>query len=228
MTQETRFSIDRSWGGVIRWGGFFLSAAGCVLIVFVLAVLVTRQTLPVPAEDILRDPTRPTLLFLLAAFGELLLMPGVLGLYSCLKDVRRTPAFIATALWLVAVPMFLVSRGLILSVARLSGRYLEATSESLRAAYVASAELALEAQNVYAIGALILLCVASIIMGVVLLNGVLGRRIGYVAILAGFLTVFSPFGVILGIPVIIPFIGLILTAVWQIVVGARLFRMGEG
>ena len=64
-------------------------------------------------------------------------------------------------------------------------------------------------------------------IGLVMLEGVFGKRIGYVVILAGILTLFSPFGVILGIPIIIPFIGLILTAVWQLVVGAKLYKLGK-
>jgi hypothetical protein len=134
---------------------------------------------------------------------------------------------IATAVLVLAVPMFLASRGLIISLSQISGSYLETPSETMKAAYLASAELALETQNMYATMALILLCVASIMIGLVMLKGVFGKLIGYVAIVAGILTFFSPFGVMLGIPVIIPFIGLVLMAVWQIVVGAKLYKLGK-
>jgi len=60
-----------------------------------------------------------------------------------------------------------------------------------------------------------------------MLKGVFGKRIGSLVIVAGILTLFSPFGVILGIPIIIPFIGLILTAVWQLIVGAKLYKLGK-
>jgi len=169
----------------------------------------------------------PTALFLLAAVGELLLLPGVLALYFSLKDVKKTPMFVATGLLAVAVPMFLASRGLIISLSQISGRYMDTTNETMKAAYLASAELAIETANIYAIMALSLLCVASIIIGIVLLKGVFGKRIGYLVIVAGILTLFSPFGVILGVPIIIPFIGLVLTAVWQIVVGAKLYKLGK-
>jgi hypothetical protein len=227
MTEERGSAIDPSWKGVIRWGGLSLLAAGGLLVVFVLSVLILQQTLPLPPKEVLENPVPPTILFLIAALGELLLMPGVLGLHFCLRHVRKTPMFIATGLWLAAIPLFLVSRGLIISLSRISGRYVDSTNETRRAAYLASAELAIETQNIYAMMALILLCVASIIIGLVMLKGVFGRGIGYVVIVAGILTLFSPFGVILKVPLIIPFIGLVLTAVWQIIVGAKLYRLGR-
>ena len=87
--------------------------------------------------------------------------------------------------------------------------------------------LAIETQNIYATMALTLLCVASIIIGVVMLKGGFGKRVGYLAMAAGVLTLFAPFGVIIGVPIIIPFAGLVLTAIWQLVVGARLYRLGR-
>ena len=100
-------------------------------------------------------------------------------------------------------------------------------ARTVLAAYLASAELALETQNIYAATALMLLCVASVIIGLVMLKGVFGKRIGYVVILAGIFTFFSPLQVLLGVPTIIPFIGLILTAFWQIVVGVKLYKLGK-
>ncbi len=228
MSEERGFRVDPSWKGVIKWGGFSLFAAGLYPLIFVLLVSITRQTLPVPAEEALQAPVAPTLLFVFAAVGEMLLMPGVLGLYFALKDVRRAAMFVATGLWLAAVPMFLASRALIISLAHISGRYLNAATDTMKAAYLASAEHAIGAESVFSTMALVLLCVASIIIGLVMLKGVLGKRIGYLVIVAGFWTLFTPFGVILlEIPIIVPLTGLILTAIWQLIVGARLFKLGK-
>ncbi|MFC2024799.1 hypothetical protein ACFLTG_00065 [Chloroflexota bacterium] len=227
MAREKGFKIDPSWKGVIKWGGLSLLAAAFILVIFVFLVFITQQTLPVPAEEILEDPTGPTLLFLLAAIGELLLLPGGLALYFSLKDVKKTPMFIATGFWVVGIPMFLASRGLIISLTQISGRYINATSETMKAAYMASAELALEIQNIYAtMGVTLVLCVAPIIIGIVMLKGGFGK-IGYLVITAGILTLFTPFGVILSVPIILPFIGLALTAVWQLVVGIKLYKLGK-
>ena len=227
MTKEREFDIDPSWKGVIKWGGFCLFVSAVVLVIFILSVFILQQTLPVPPKEVLEDPLAPTALFLLAAFGELLLMPGVLALYFTLKGVKKTLTVMATALWLLAVPMFLVSRGLIISLSQISGRFMDTTNETMKAAYLASAELAIETQNIYATMALSFLAIASIMMGLVMLKGVFGKRIGYLVIVAGILTLFAPFGVIMEVPIIIPFVGLVLTAVWQLVVGAKLYKLGK-
>jgi hypothetical protein len=227
MTEEKGFNIDPSWKGVIKWGGISLFVAGIVPIIFVLSVMALQQTLPVPAKEALENPLGPTLLFLLATVGELLLMPGGLGLYFSLKDVKKTPMFIATGLWLVAVPMFLASRGLIISLSQISGRYIDTTNENLKAAYLASAELALETQSIYAYMGLILIAVASIIIGLVMLKGGFGKRIGYLVIAAGIFTLFTPLGVIMELPIILPFIGIVLGAIWQTVVGFKLYKLGK-
>ena len=213
MTKEKGFSIDPSWKGVIKWGGLSLFAAAAILVIFILSALIMQQFLSVSAEEILEDPLGPTLLFLLAVIGELLLLPGGLALYFALKDVKKNPMLIATGLWLLAVPIFLASRGLIISLSQISGRYMETTSETMKAGHLASAELAMEKQGIYAYMGLFLLGVASIIIGVVMLKGVFGK-IGYLVLAAGILTLFPP-----------P--ALALMAVWQLVVGAKLYKLGK-
>lgn len=227
MSGEKEVHIDPSWKGVIKWGGPCLFVAGVILVIFFFSVVVLQQTLPVPAKEALENPLPPTALFLLVAIGELLLLPGALALYFSLKDVKKTPMVIATALLSVSVVMFLASRGLIISLSQISGRYLGTTNEAMKAAYLASAELALETQNIYAIMAVTLLSVATIIIGVVMLEGVFGKRIGYVVIGAGILSIFAPFLVILGFPVILSVVGLFLSASWQMFIGIKLYKLGK-
>jgi len=228
MTKGKEFNIDPSWKGVIKWGGLSLFAAGLIAVIFILSVFITKQTIPATAEEMLKDPVGPTLLFLLATIGETLLIPGGLALYFSLKDVKKTPMFIATGLWLAGVPMFLASRGMIISLSQISGRYMDTTSETMKAAYLASAELALEIQNIYAMTGIILtLCAASIIIGLVMLKGVSGKRIGYLVIAAGIFSLFTPLEVILSVPTPILFIGIMLGAVWQLVVGIKLYKLGK-
>ena len=227
MTKEREFDIEPSWKGVIKWGGFCLFVSAAVPIIFVLSVFILQQTIPVPAKEALEDPVAPTALFLLAAFGELLLMPAGLALHFSLKGVKKTLTVMATALWLLAVPMFLVSRGLIISLSQISGRYMATTNETMKAAYLASAELALETQNIYGTMALSFLAIASIMLGLVMLKGVFGKRMGYLVIVAGIWTLFSSFLVNLGVPIIILFVGLVLTGIWELVVGAKLYKLGK-
>ena len=223
-------SIDPSWKGVIKWGGLSLLVSGAIAVLFFVLVFATQQTLPVPAEEALEAPLGPSALFTLAVIGEVLLLPSGLALYFALKGVKKTPMFMATALWVLCVPMFLASRGQIIAISQISSRYLDTTNETMRASYLASAELALEIQNLYAMMGLILLSVASIIIGIVMLKGkeVFGKRIGYVVIGAGAFTLFGAISVNMEeVPIIFPIIGVILSAVWQVVVGAKLYKLGK-
>jgi hypothetical protein len=222
MTVERRFSVDPSWRGVVKWGGLSLLVSGAIAVIFFVLVVATQQTLPIPAKEALENPLAPAALFAFVVIGEVLLLPSGLALYFALKGVKQTPMFMATAFWVLCVPMFLASRGQIIAISQISSRYLDTTEEAMRAAYLAAAELALETQNLYAMMGLILLSVASIIIGIVF-----GKRIGYVVIGAGAFTLFGAITVITVVPIIFPIIGVILTAVWQFYIGFKLFRLGQ-
>jgi hypothetical protein len=60
-----------------------------------------------------------------------------------------------------------------------------------------------------------------------MLKGHFGKRIGYLVIAAGILTFLTPLEVIMEVPTVILFIGIVLGAVWQLVAGAILYRMGQ-
>lgn len=228
MSEHTHFDIDSSWQGVVRWGGASLLAAGGIVLLFIVSVFVSQQTLPVPPDEMLKDPTVPTALFVLAAAGELLLMPGILGIYFSLERVGKTQMFIAAALWLLSVPMFLVSRSLIIGLSRVSDSYTGTASDVSKAAYLAAADYAIEAQSILAAMGVVFLATASIIIGWVMLKSGFGRRMGYLLIGASLLTLFSPFGVIMtDIPVVIPLIGLVVTGIWQVLVGYKLYSVGK-
>ncbi|UCF07935.1 MAG: hypothetical protein JSW28_09900, partial [Thermoplasmata archaeon] len=127
IAKEMGFEIDPSWKGVIKWGGLSLFVSGAIALIFFFLVIATGQTLPVPAKEMLEDPFGPSALFTLCIIGEILLLPSVLGLYFSLKGVKKTPMFIATAIWVLCVPMFIASRGLILAISQISGNYLDTT-----------------------------------------------------------------------------------------------------
>jgi hypothetical protein len=230
MAEEKGFNMDPSWKGVIKWGGILLIAAAAIALIYFILVIATKQTLPVPAVEALEDPLGPSALFAFVVIGEMLLLPSGLALYFSLKGVKKTPMFIATAFWVLCVPMFLVSRGQILAISQISSRYLATTDEAMRASYLASAELAIETQNLYAMMALILLSVASIIIGIVMLKGkeVFGKSIGYFVIAAGAFTLIGAISVTVEeVPIIFPIIGVILGAIWQFYIGFKLYKMGN-
>jgi hypothetical protein len=212
---------------VYKAGGISLFVAGIIPFIYLLSVIILQQAIPIPTQETLENPSVPTYLFLLAALGELLLMPAGLGLYLSLKGIKQTNMLIATALWVFATPMFLVSRGLIFSLSQISRSYLETTNEMMRTAYLVSAELAIETQSIFAYMALILLSVASIIIGSVMLKGIYGKATGYLVIAAGIMTLFTPIGILIEIPFLISFTGVVLSAAWQIVAGVKLYKLSS-
>jgi hypothetical protein len=218
--------VDQSWKRVYKSGGFSLFAGGAILVTFLLSVFIFRVALPLTPQAVLENPMPPVTLYLLAALGELLLLPAAIGLYLSLKDVNKNCMLIAAASWSVAVSLYLVSRGQIISLLPISGRYAAAPSEVMRAAYMVSADQAIEVANIYGNMALMLHQVGSIIMGLVMLKGVYGRRTGTFVTVVGIITFIGTFGVVLRPLSFLTLFGLMLTAVWQIVVGVKLYRLG--
>ena len=219
-------SVDSSWKGIYKASGFSLFVGGAIVIIYLISVFTLQVPLPLTSQVVLENPLTPVTLFLLAAFGEFLLMSGVLGLYLALKDVNKNYMLIATAFSLMSVIMFLVSRAQIFSLFPISGRYMATTSEIMKAAYLASADRAIELGNIYADMALMFLGVASILIGLVMLKGVFGKRVSYLVTVAGTLVLLGALGIFLKpIAIVVP-IGLILNAVWQTIVGIKLYKLG--
>jgi hypothetical protein len=219
-------AVDQSWRGVYRAGGFSLLAGGVILIIFLLSVFIFRVDLPLTPQAVLENPVPPVTLYLLAALGELLLLPGALGLYLSLKDVKKNYMLIAAAFLLVAVTMYLVSRGQIISLLPISSKYMAISSELTRTAYLVSADHTIEVANIYGNMALMLHQVGSILTGLVMLKGVYGRRTGILVTVSSTMTFIGTFGIVLRPLSLFTLFGLMLTGVWQIVVGVKLYKLG--
>ena len=219
-------SVDKSWKGLYKSGGFSLFAGGIILIAFLLSVFIFRVDLPLTADAVLENPVPPVTLYLAAALGELLLIPAALGLYFSLKDVNKSRMLIALAFWFIAVTMYLVSRGQIMSLLQLSRNYMPISSDFMRTEYLVSAQQAIEVANIYGNMALMLHQVGAIIIGLVMFKGVYGRRVGYLVTFAGSMAFIGTFGIVLKPLALFTLLGLILTGVWQIIVGVKLYKLG--
>lgn len=219
-------SIDSPWKGVYKAGGVSFFAAGIVLFLFFVALLFLQSSPTLTPEMVLENPMPSTSLYALAACGEFLLMPGALGFYCALKEVEKSHMVVATALWSVAVIMFLVSRTQIIALFRLSGSYQTASSEAMKAAYLVSAEHAIELSNVFSNIALILLGIASILIGLVMVRGIFRKGVSYLVIISGTLTLLGALGVLFEPLTILVLFGLTLGAIWQIIVGITLYKLG--
>jgi hypothetical protein len=219
-------TVDQSWRGVYKSGGFSLMAGGVILIIFLLSVFIFRVDLPLTPQAVLENPGPPVTLYLLAALGELLLLPAALGLYLSLKDVNKNYMLIAAASWFLAVTMYLVSRGQIVSLLPLSRSYMPISSDFTRTAYLVSADHAIEVANIYGNMALMLHQVGSILTGLVMLKGIYGRCTGILVTVSSTMTFIGTFGIVLRPLSLFTLFGLMLTGVWQIVVGVKLYKLG--
>ena len=219
-------SVDTSWRGVIKAGGLSLLAGGIIFFTFIFSVFIFQVQLPLTAQVFLDNPLPPALLFSLAAIGEFLLMPGVLGIYFSLKEINENQMLLGTAVWISSIPMFLVSRGQVISLVTIAGNYAASADATLRTAYFVTVQLALDLSGVFVTMALVLLGVGGIILGLVMLKGVFGKRTGYLVVLAGALTVIGTFGVIFEPLTIGTLFGLILNGVWQVLIGIKLIKLG--
>jgi hypothetical protein len=219
-------TVDQSWKGVYKLGGFSLFTGGVILIIFLLSIFIFRVDLPLTPRAVLENPVPPVILYLAAALGELLLIPAALGLYLSLKDVNKNYMLIAAAFWFVAVTMYLVSRGQIMSLLPLSRNYMPISSDFTRASYMVSADQAIEVANIYGNIALMLHQVGAIIIGLVMLKGVYGRRTGYLVTIAGSMTFIGTFGIVLKPLSLFTLFGLMLTGIWQLIIGTKLYKLG--
>ncbi len=192
-----------------------------------LNLFIFRVTLPLTPQAVLENPRPPVTLYLLAALGELLLLPAALALYLSLKDVNKNYMLIAAASWSIAVAMYLVSRGQILSLLPIGSGYAAATSEPVKAAHLVSAAQVIEVANIYGNMALMLHQAGSVLMGLVMLKGIYGRRTGYLVTIVATMTFIGTFGVVLRPLSFLTLFGLMLTAVWQIIVGVKLYKLGQ-
>lgn len=219
-------SEQKSWSGVIKAGGVSFLAGGIIFFIFILSVFIFQVQLPLTAQVYLDNPIPPTLLFSMAAIGEFLLMPGVLGIYFSLKGENESQTLLGTAVWISCIPMFLISRGLVISLGTIAENYAATADATLRTAYFVSVQLALDLSGVFVTMALLLLGVGGIVLGLVMLKGIYGRPTGYLVILAGVLTAMGTFGVIFEPLTIGTLFGLILNGVWQVILGVKLMRLG--
>jgi len=216
---------EPKWKGLYNVGGVSLLLAGALLIIgFALAVTIPRVDLTQQALTMMAGASIMHRLvdgiFILVI---ILFVPGMLALYSALRNEKRTHMVIATSLFAIAAALFLASMVLAYALIRLSESYVTAAGTE-RAAYLAAWQLGRAASLTGLILAQSVASVAVIIVAAVLLKGAFGRGAAYLSIVAGVV------GLIGSVPV--PWLFLVyatsnvLFAIWFLVVGYNLYKLG--
>ncbi len=167
----------------------------------------------------------------LSVLTDCLYVPVALSLYLALKGVNRNAMLVATAfVGLFIVLDLAVTWPNYAALITLSGNYAAATNDAQRAAYVAAANYAsaVLASSVEAVYTILVLSIGILMIGLVMLKGVFGKSTAYLGVVTGILgivSVVAPYFVsTLSVTIII---ASVLTTVWVLFVGYRLYRLGQ-
>lgn len=166
----------------------------------------------------------------LSVLTDLLFVPVALALYLALKGVNRNAMLVATAfVGLFIVLDLAVTWPNYASLITLSGHYAAATNDAGRAVYVAAATYASAvlpfSVPIYSI---LVLSFGILLIGLVMLKGIFSKSTAYLGLVTGILGIVSGVGPLfvstLSVTVIITSV---LTIVWVLFVGYRLYRLGK-
>jgi hypothetical protein len=100
------------------------------------------------------------------------------------------------------------------------------TSEVIKTAYLVSADTVIEVANMYGNMALVFFQTGSIIIGSVVKEA-FSKRTGNLVMVSASMTIIGTLGVLLRPLALFTLLGLISTAVWQMLLGRKLYRIGE-
>jgi len=167
----------------------------------------------------------------LSVLTDFLFVPVALALYLALHRINRNAMLLATAcVGLFVVLDLAVTWTSYASLISLSGTYAAATNDAQRAAVVAAATYPSAVVESSLLGVYVILvpAVGILVTGLVMLKGVFSKSTAYVGLASGILGIVSVAGPVfvsaLGVTVII---ASVLIAVWALLVGYRLYRLGQ-
>ena len=232
MTTNPTETVDTSWKGLYRWGGVFLMLVGALYFVS-LALALSMGATPSWGEAVLNWLAGQTTLayttYGVFMLTDILLVPALLALYLALKGVNKNAMLAATGFVGVFIVLDLgVSFISWVALTTISQNYAAATSDILRAAYVATANYALAATAVSApVYSFVISSIGLLIISLVMLKGVFSRVTAYLGIIA------SIVGFVYGISVFVPalamsiVIAIVLSGIWGLLAGSRLYRLGK-
>jgi Domain of unknown function (DUF4386) len=162
---------------------------------------------------------------LLMIVDEVLMIPLLLALYLALRRAGPSSMLVATALGLMAIALYCVSREATFTMLSLSDQYATATTEAQRSMLLAAGQTMLAIYNgtafdlYYVLGA-----IGSLITAIVMLRSeVFSKATAYVGLVTS---------VMMSVPPTVGMVGLILAllsllplAIWLVLIARRLFQL---
>lgn len=223
-------NVDPAWKGAYRAGGLLLITAGIVLLVTLLSFFILQPQFGDPIF-LLENPLVIVVTITLFLASNILWIPGVPSLYLALKDVKKTHMLMATVLAGVGLILIIASIRLYFSLFTLSDAYKAAVTEAEKVTYVVATSLVEEALGLVSSLGSLLFSVAIIIISLVMLSGIFSKGVAYLGTITGTVGIIAwgiPEGTLpepLWMALVI--ISLFLLIAWSIVVGAKLYKLGE-
>ena len=153
------------------------------------------------------------------------------SLYQALKGINRDAMLVAAGLkMLFAVLELAITWPTYVGLITLSGGYAAATADAQRAAYVATANYATGVLNstLLAVYAILIPALGTLLIGLVMRKGIFSKSTAYLGVVTGVLGIVSVVGPLFVStldPTII--VASLLTTVWFLLVGFRLYRLGQ-
>jgi hypothetical protein len=167
----------------------------------------------------------------LSVLTDFLFVPVALSLYLALKGINRNAMLVATAcVGLFIVLDLAVTWTNYASLITLSGNYAAATNDTQRAVFVAAANYpsAVLESSLLGVYAILVPSFGYLMTGLVMLKGIFSKSTAYLGLVSGILGIVSVAGPFfassLSVTIII---ASVITTVWVLFVGYRLYRLGQ-
>lgn len=168
----------------------------------------------------------------LSVLTDFLLVPVALSLYLALKEINRNVMMVATAfVGLFVILDLALTWTNIASLIALSGNYAAATNDAQRAVSVAAAiyPSSVVESNLLFVYNSFTLAVGILLTGLVMLKGFFSKTTAYLGVATGILAIVSVASsfFVSSVSSITIILASVLTTVWYLFVGYRLYRLGQ-
>jgi len=231
-TEQESGTIDPAWKGLYKGGGLALILGGSLVIVDILVssfVGGDAVGMNLSTEGLLQYIAVNRTLYLfdetLIVIATIPLIPGLLAIYHAVRNIGRGYALVGIGLAVISATLSIVAQAAPLALVSLSDSYTAALNASQRAVFVTAAE-AVNALDNNTISQL-LNAVGLLIITPVLMKSVLGKKVGYLALVVGILGLigFSYSFVSTENPFFL--FTLVLSIPWGLLAGYKLYRLGK-
>jgi len=234
MTAQTADEVDQNSRGLYQAGGISMMIVGLLYFAFV-ALLVALGSSFSSSEAALKSfaGEAPTVqaAFGLGILADLFFIPAVVALYSALSAINRNAMVVAAGfLGLYIVLDFAITDLNFLALIPLSKNYLASTSDIQRAAYLAAADYGLAVIAISApISSYLVPSIGILIASLVMLKGIFSRGVAILGMVTAVLGgVYASTFVLPGfLPGGFVAVTTILSGIWLVLVGAKIYQLGR-